>query len=230
MRALFLLLALAAVPAVAQPAVPPAPAAVSPATDAAVDRLLAAMGGRERWAAATGYLTTGLLVVEGEKAPRETTLWVRFDTPQTRSEARAPGSLRVTLLDGDRVVRRLDGVTGNADRATVAGEVLWWQGNLYRNLARLAKRDPALVVTLAGNRLTLSEAGDTLLWIRLSAEGRPAAFGNALNEEGSELGPLVAQGDVRVPEFVRRNGGLWRQQMRSFALNPDFSGVSFTTP
>lgn len=220
--ALLLALLAAALPAVAQPA-PAAAPAMSPAeaaSRAAVDRLLAAMGGREPWAKAGGYRVEAVHRVAGEPTPRESLIVVDFAQPRTRTESRAPGSLRITLLDGDRLQRRRDGDTSAPPPGVLLGEREWWRANLYRTLHRLAANDPALRAALTDRRLVVLDDGAPLLWITLRADGSPSAFGTDFGAPGTTFGPLRAFGDVRAPSTSTRDEGRWRAEITAFALTP----------
>lgn len=199
------------------------------ATRSAVERLLAAMGGREAWRGATGYRVASVIEASGQPR-RESTVWVDFARERTRTEARAPGSLRVTLLDGGKVVRRFDGDTSPPPAGVVLGEREWWRANLYRTLHRLAANDPALTAYLTEKRLVMMDKGEPLLWLRLSPDGRPVATGSDFGGAGTALGPLRTFGAVRVPSTSSRDEGRWTATVSEFQLNPDLSAVSFTQP
>ncbi len=222
MRALMMAVAISA-PAAAQ-----APSPAAAATAAAVERLLVTMGGRETWAGVRAYRVDA--IHDTANGRRESTIWVDFARPRTRTESRAPGSLRVVVLDGERVQRRRDGDTAPPNAATIAAEREWWRTNVYRTIHRLAVRDPALTAYLTETRLAVFERGEPLLWIRLNPDGSPAGFGADFTAPGTVFGPLRPFGAVRVPASSTRNDGTWRASVTGFEPNPDLSAVAFDQP
>jgi hypothetical protein len=164
-----------------------------------VDALLGAMGGRDAWAR-----TTFVHVRATHRDPAlglyDNQIWNDFSAPRVRIEAR---------IDGDRVMRAIDGASGWRVRkgemlaltgAQVETDRRWWEANVYRTLHRLAANDPSLTARAAeGNRLEIFRAdGVRLNWFVLNAAGEPIQFGTWDDERGSVFGPLVdGQGGIR---------------------------------
>lgn len=178
----------------------PAPQASADASAGArVEQLLAAMGGRDAWARAR-FVHVQARHRDPALGTYENRIWNDFSAPRVRIEA---------TIDGDRVMRGIDGVTGWRVRrgesftltpAQVEADRAWWEANVYRTLHRLAVNDPALSARVSGdNRLEIVRAdGRRLNWFVLNAAGEPILFGTWDDERGTVFGPLVGgDGGIR---------------------------------
>ncbi len=197
----------------------------TPAGDAAalgdLERLLDATGGRSAWARARGYRVEAVHHLADQPAPAPNAIILDFARPRVRIESRPAAGWRARVLDGDRGWR-LD--TQGARRLTpaeVADDRQFWESNVYRTLARLARADPDLAVRSAPDgQLLVLRAGQPLLSWRLNRAGEPIAFTPAGSGE-TVFGPLVQSGPLRFPSFSVRDGGRWRAIIDRFVVDPD---------
>ncbi len=115
----------------------------------------------------------------------------------------------------------------------VADDLRWWEAHAYRNIGRLAKKDPALAPKLAADgRLGLYRPdGVRLMWYRLNAAGEPIAFGAWDNEAGTVFGPLAErEGGVRLPMWVASASGDFRVNILEAAALPAAPAADWEKP
>lgn len=181
---------------------------------AAADRLVAAMGGAEAWSRARGLVIRARHWEAQYEAPYDNLIQMSLDEPRMRFEGDSATMKRRRAVAGNagwRVseTRELGPMTAEQ----VADDLRWWEAHAYRNIGRLARRDPTLVSKLAADgRLELHRPdGVRLVWYRLNAAGEPVAFGAWDNERGSVFGPLVERGGgTRLPAWVASSDGTFR--------------------
>lgn len=180
----------------------------------AADRLVAAMGGAEAWSRARGLVIRARHWEADLEAPYDNLIRMSFDEPRMRFEGDSATMKRRRAVVGNsgwRVseVRELGPMTAEQ----VTDDLRWWEAHAYRNIGRLARKDPTIVPRLAADgRLELYRPdGVRLMWYRLDAAGEPVAFGAWDNERGSIFGPLVERGGgVRLPAWAASSDGTFR--------------------
>jgi hypothetical protein len=191
---------------------------------AAADRLVAAMGGAEAWSKARGLRIRAQHWETANEAPYDNLILMSLDEPRMRFEADSAvmGSRRA-ISDGKgwRVSKRTP--LGPMTAEQVADDLRWWEAHAYRNIGRLAKKDPALTPKLAADgRLELYRPdGVRLVWYRLNVAGEPIAFGAWDNEAGTVFGPLTGrEGGVKLPMWVASATGDFRVNIVEAAALP----------
>lgn len=214
-----------------------APGATTPPADAktAVEALLASMGGRDAWAAARGYRVLAQHYLADETGPVRNEIVLDFREPRLRIRSDRPDGRRVNVIDLDGIGepagwRLVEGKPVPMTAGERADQRQWWNANVYRTLSRLARRDPALSVALAGDgRLRVLEAGKPLLWYRLNRAGEPVAFapGDLDGDTATIFGPLVSYGPLKFPSFSVRDGGRWRAIIERFEVDPPLDDAQF---
>lgn len=201
---------------------------------ATLEALLAAMGGRSAWAALRGYAVFAVHHLADQPAPFDNRIWLDFERPRLRIESDLLGLRRVRVLDGERGWRRRGTEPATAlPAADVASEREWWASNVYRTIARLARRDPVLTIALAEDgRLLIQEGGTALAWLRVDRRGEPIAFGarETPPDRGTQFGPLAAHGLLRFPSFSTNNQGHWRALPSRFEADPALPEPMFAAP
>ena len=206
-----------------------------PRAEAAVDAMLAAMGGREAWADARGYRVEAMHYLAEEARPFRNEILLDFREPRLRIRGDRADGPRINIID-------LDGVGEPAGWRLVEGRPVamteqertdqraWWHANVYRSLHRLARRDPALGVGWTEDgRLRVLEDGQSLLWFRLNHANEPVAFGsgNAAAADATIFGPLVQYDSLKFPSFSVRDGGRWRAIIVRFDVDPALDDAQF---
>jgi hypothetical protein len=203
------------------------PAAESESVEALRDRLLAALGGREAWARASGYHVQATHYLADQSAPFANRIWLDFKTPRVRIESDMAGGARQRAMDlsADPPVAWRLGADGQ--QALTPSEIeedrAWWNGNIYRTFHRLAARDPAVTLErLEDGRLQVIEGGEPLLWVRVNLAGEPIAFamGGADAANSTIFGPLRLYDGLRFPSFSVRDQGRWRAVIERFEVDP----------
>lgn len=189
--------------------------ATSPlSAQALADRLVAAMGGRDHWARVKGL---GIAARHHETElplPHDNQLYIAMEEPRMRFEAHGEhiDQVRVVVADkGWYNNRRGPPVTMTP--AQVKDDLDWWEAHVYRNVRRLALRDPGITPRLhSDGRLELIRTdGSRLMWYRLNQQSEPVSFGRFDAELGTVLGPLQeVAGGVRLPIFSASHDGAFR--------------------
>jgi hypothetical protein len=220
--------------AAAQTPAPPAQSAAVPAAEQRAasaedlrDRLLAAIGGREAWAKASGYHVQATHYLADQETPFANRIWLDFKAPRVRIESDMAAGARQRSMDltAEPVVAWRLSADGRhpLTPAEIEEDRAWWNGNIYRTFHRLASGDPALSLeATTDGRLQVIEGGAPLLWIRVNRAGEPIAFamGNADPSAATLFGPLRTHDGLRFPDFSVRDQGRWRAIIRSFEVDP----------
>jgi hypothetical protein len=215
---------------------PAGAAAQVPDRDAAASlaALFDAMGGRPAWAGVQALDVQAVHHLAGEAASFDNRIRIDFMRPRLRIESWLLGLNRVRVVEGASGWRRRgDEPVVALTEAEVASETEWWASHVYRTIARLARGDAALSVTLSGDgRLVVSESGKTLNWLRLDRRGEPIAFGTreTAPERGTIFGPLVAHGALKFPGFSVSDQGRWRAIPRRFEALAELPASLFAPP
>lgn len=181
---------------------------------AAADRLVAAMGGAEPWSRAHGLVIRARHWEAQFEAPYDNLIQMSLDEPRMRFEGDSTTMKRRRAVVGNtgwRVseLRELGPMTAEQ----VTDDLRWWEAHAYRNIGRLARKDPTITPRIAADgRLELHRPdGQRLMWYRLNAAGEPIAFGAWDNEQGAVFGPLVERGGgVKLPAWVASSDGTFR--------------------
>jgi hypothetical protein len=208
-------------------------AQVDPAREAA-DKLVAAMGGREAWASAKGIRIAAQHWERQLAAPYDNLILMSLEEPKMRFEGNSATMKRRRAVVGERGWRVSElSSLGPMTAEQVAGDLRWWEAHVYRNLGRLARREPAVTPKLAADgRLELYRPdGVRLMWYRLNAAGQPIAYGQFEDERGSILGPLVERGGgVRLPAWSTSADGGFRATITEAAVLPAAPDVDYDKP
>lgn len=181
---------------------------------AAADRLVAAMGGAEAWSRAHGLVIRARHWEQQLDGSYENLIQMSLDEPLMRFEGdSATMKRRRAIADGKgwRVseLSELSPMTPEQ----VADDLNWWEAHAYRNIGRLARKDPSITPRLAADgRLELYRPdGSRLMWYRLNLAGEPVAFGTWDNEQGSIFGPLIERGGgIKLPAWATSADGSFR--------------------
>jgi hypothetical protein len=210
--------------------------AQAPAADAESisERMLAALGGRERWAALTSLVNDSYQ--HRSEAPNtvRASISMDFASPRWRIETTAPGLHLIRVWDGTRgqgwrLTR--DGIIEDLPTATRDEDLRWHRAHVYRTLHRIAARDPALQLRLVDDRLAIFEGEQRIAWYRLSSNGEPYAFGAMDDDEGSRCGPWRFEQDgLRHPIWVANASGTWRADLKSLQSNLALDEALFARP
>ncbi len=191
---------------------------------AAADRLVAAMGGAEAWSKARGLRIHAKHWETENAAPYDNLILMSLDEPKMRFEAESATMKRYRAIANGKGWRISEvRPVGPMTPEQVADDLKWWEAHAYRNIGRLAKRDPALTPRLAADgRLELYRPdGVRLMWYRLNVAGEPIAFGAWDNESGTVFGPLaVREGGVKLPVWVASSSGDFRVNILEAAVLP----------
>jgi hypothetical protein len=197
------------------------------------DRMLAAIGGRARWAAVTNTINDSQQNRLDEPTVVRSVIAMDFARRRFRIETTAPGLRLVRVIDGEEHWRltRAGGIEG-VPVATLREDLQWYAGHVYRTLHRIAARDAALRLSIDHRgRLQVHEGDSRIVWFAVDARGEPYAFGAHDDDIGSVTGPWdVEVGGIRHPVWVARPDGSWRAQLKALRVNVVLPDSLFARP
>lgn len=198
-------------------------------------RLVTAMGGAEAWTRARG-LTIAATHYESQFAqPYENVLWIDLDAPRMRFEGRSAWGMNRTRAVVEDRGWRVSEISPLAPMTPqqVKGDLDWWEAHPYRNVRRLALRDPSRRprVGAVGRLELVRPDGSVLMWYRLNPAGEPYAFGVGSGEAGVVLGPLAeVPGGARLPLWSARMDGTFRATGQKGRVLPTAPDVDWERP
>lgn len=207
-------------------------AAVAPA-EVMADRMLAALGGRDHWAALTSLVNDSQQNRAGEPPVVRAVITMDLQSPRFRIDTTGPDLRLVRVLDGDRRWRlNREGVIEPVPAEVLAEDRQWYAGHVYRTLHRVARRDPVLSLGLgADGRLEVHEGGKRIAWYKLDVRGEPYAYGAHADDVGSIFGPWeFEQSGIRHPIWVSSPDGTWRARLKSLETNVVLDDALFAEP
>jgi hypothetical protein len=210
-----------------------APAAVAGGADGAVERMLQALGGRAAWARVTNTVNDSQQNRLVEPAVVRAVITMDFERPRVRIETTAPGLHVVRAMNGERHWRRnRAGEIGPTPDDVAVDDRRFYAGHVYRTLARLARRDPALQVALgSGGRIEVHEAGARIAWYLLDVRGEPYRYGAHGDDTGSVFGPWDRVHDgIHHPAWVSSPDGSWRAMLKELRVNVPLNDAMFERP
>ncbi len=186
---------------------------------ALAEKLLAAMGGRDAWSRVTYVHVEAIHDDLDLPEPFVNRIWNDFSEPRVRFWAgndRFTNGRRIAAGAGVREAGPQAGTPLNAEQ--YESDRGWWEGNVYRTLHRMAKRDAGLAyrASSASRLEVLKPDGTVLNWFVLNQKGEPMLFGSGRDARGTAFGPLASSGSVRYPKWGARADGSWRYEIRRF--------------
>ena len=197
------------------------------------ERMLSAIGGRNAWARVSSTFNDSQQNRLGDPTVVRTLITMEFERQRFRIETTAPDLHLIRVVDHDRSWRlnrqgRIESLPG----AVVAEDLRWYAGHVYRTIQRIAKRDPALSLTVHRNgRLEVYERDARIAWLALDARGEPYAFGAHDDDTGSICGPWDFEvAGIRHPIWVSRPDGSWRAMLITLEVNPAIDHALFARP
>lgn len=199
------------------------------------DDLVEAMGGRDRWSPLLGLSVRARHFEVTVAEPYDNALFIALAEPRMRFEGRNASMSRIRAVIGNRGWR----VSEVSPLAPLAPEIVksdleWWETHAYRNIWRLARRDPTLLPRRhADGRLELYRPdGTRLMWYRLNLAGEPVAFGRFDSDATATiLGPLQdVAGGIRLPTFSSSSDGTFRAVDQRGAVYQSIPRVDWDKP
>jgi hypothetical protein len=209
--------------------------AALPATppETLAERMLAALGGRAAWAAASNTRNDSQQNRAGDPPVVRSVITMDFARPRFRIETTGPGLHLVRVIDGERSWRKTrEGRIEAVPPELLADELRWYAGHVYRTIHRVARRDPALSLSVGQDgRLQVHEGNARIAWFKLDVRGEPYAFGAHADDVGTLSGPWDFEQDgLRQPMWVSNPDGTWRAMVKSLAVNVPLDAALFARP
>ena len=200
--------------------------------DDQVERLLEQVGGRDVWAEATGFHMVEVLEDANLPLPAIREYWVDFERPRIMERTITSTLNQLQALNELEgwIVRDAETSTWSAEE--VAGWRGFWPGIPTRVFHLLASDDPSVEVDLRdGNRLDIRVDGRFAVWIGLSDDGTPVAYGREESHTSTHfLGRMEEYGGVRLWTAAYEPGDMWKVTMVDYDLFDKVLPVSFGLP
>lgn len=214
------------VAASAWPATATASAAAVPddAAHALAERMLEALGGRARWAAVRTLRNDSQQNRITEPRVVRAVIHLQLAPLAVRIDTTAPGLRLARAVLGHQHWRiGRDGRTLPIPDEVLADDRQWLATHIYRTIARVAARDPALTLQQPQpQRLEVWQDGALLIWLLLDAAGEPYRFGRGGDDAGTLCGPWAFEsGGIRHPVWTSNRDGTWRAWLRELVVNAD---------
>ena len=205
----------------------------APEPEALADRMLAALGGRAAWTAATNTVNDSQQNWDGEPPLLRVVITMDFTRPRFRIHTRGEGIDLIRVVDGERHWRiTRDGTVAPVSAETLAEDRRWYQGHVYRTLHRIAKRDPSVRLAVGKEGRLEAYEGDTrIAWYLLDRAGQPYRYGSHDDDTGAIFGPW--EGNVKGiahPVWVTRDDGKWRAMLKHLDVNVALDDTLFAPP
>jgi hypothetical protein len=201
--------------------------------EAAVERMLQALGGRAAWARVTNTVNTSQQNRLVDPAVLLVVITMDFERPRVRIESTAPNLHVARAMNGDRHWRRnRAGELGPVPDEVLFDDRRFYAGHVYRTLSRLARRDPALrVVVGSDGRIEVHESGARIAWYLLDVRGEPYRYGAHDDDTGSVFGPWDRVRDgIHHPAWVSSPDGSWRAMLKELRVNVPMNDSMFDKP
>ena len=201
--------------------------------EALAEKMLRAVGGRANWAAIRNTVHDAQQFRVDVPNEVRGVITMDFERPRFRIDTTAPGLRVARAIDGDRDWRLTrDGTLADVPAATRSEDLRWYAAHVYRTIARIAKRDPAISVSLASDgRLQVSEGGKRIAWYRLNSAGEPFAYGAHDDERGSLAGPWKYElNGIRHPVWTSSVDGTFRASINVLKVNVELDDAVFSPP
>lgn len=205
----------------------------APAAEVMADRMLAALGGRDTWAAVRNTVNDSQQNRAGEPPVVRAVVTMDFQRPRFRIDTTGPNLNLIRVIDGDRHWRlNREGRIEPLPAELLAEDRQWYAAHVYRTIHRIALRDPALSLGVGSDgRLEVHEQGKRIAWFKLDVRGEPHAFGAHADEVGSICGPWEFQeAGIRHPVWVTNRDGTWRAMIKSLKINVRLDDSLFAQP
>jgi hypothetical protein len=181
---------------------------------AAVERMLAATGGKKAWAAARsiqieyhGWRVSPQALQVTERA------WQDLRQPNQRFEWKGAGLDVVAVLTPARGGRVRAGVFQALSEQEHRNELNFWPRDFYTLFYRFAVGDPDLYVQMRAPKVVVrSNTQGELGWFEIDSAGAPVRWGTLNGGAPLEYvyGPLKSFGTVRFPAWGADLTGRWR--------------------
>jgi hypothetical protein len=197
------------------------------------ERLLSAIGGRAAWAGLKNTVNDSQQFRTTDPEQVRAIITMDFTQPRWRIDTSAPGLQLTRVVDGERDWRRTrGGEIAPLSAATRQADLQWYAGHVYRTLARMARHDPLLQLTVGHDgRLEVHEGASRIAWFKLTAAGEPYAFGGVGDGAGSISGPWTAvEQGIRHPAWVAHADGTWRSSLNRLQVNVPLNDALFQRP
>ena len=208
-------------------------ATAAPEPEQLAERMLASLGGREAWARAKNTVNDSRQDWDGEPPELRVVITMDFERPRLRIETWGKSLHVIRVLDGEAHWRQSrDGQIGPVPDHILETDRKFWQGHVYRNLHRIAARDPAIRLAIGKeDRLEVHEAGKRIAWYALDRRAQPYLYGAHDDEVGAIFGPWEREaGGIRHPVWVTREGGKWRAMLNRLEVNVPLEAAIFARP
>ena len=199
--------------------------------DKEIEKLLEAVGGKETWENATGFIMDEILYSTNYELPVIRKYWVDFKTPRIREHSKTAGLENVNALNEDHGWTMRNGALSAWEDNTVNGWRSFWPGIPTRIFHLLASDDPSLSYKWRDGVIDFFIDGQRVVWIATDERGTPVAYGRDERHTITHfLGKPLQYGDTVLWSEATEPGGAWRVIMVDYELLTESHTVSFAPP
>lgn len=205
--------------------------AAEPAAAEEVEKMLTAMGGRDVWRDAQGFIMSEVLHTDQHETPFVRQYWVDFRSPRIMEQTIGNGLRQTRALNVDSGWTVRNGVLETWSDAQVSGWRSFWPGIPTRVFHLLANDDPAVDARWRDGVLDIFIDRQRAVWIAADEEGTPVAYGREERHSDTHfLGKALPYGNVTLWSEAIEPGGDWRVVMVDYQLLDQPHDVSFDPP
>lgn len=198
---------------------------------AEIEKMLAAVGGRDIWRDASGFEMTEILYDAGTPLPVIRRYAVDFRSPRIKETSVGSGLRRTNALNDVEGWTDENGVLMSWPAERHARWRSFWPGIPTRIFHLVASNDPSVTAKWRDGVLDFYIGGDRVVWIGLDENGVPVAYGRAdRHTETHFLGKPMRYGDVTLWSEATEPGGEWRVVMVDYVLMREPMAESFAPP
>lgn len=197
-----------------------------------VEKLLEAVGGRDAWADAHGFIMYEVLYSANQDLPVYRQYWIDFKQPRIQYTSKGQGFFNRYVLNVDHGWSSMDGEIEDWEAGMVGGFSHFWRGIPTRVFHMLASNDPSIRAELRDDQvIDIYHNGERVVWIATDPEGKPVAYGREdRHTETHFLGELKTYGDVKLWDTATEPGGLWEVVMIDYELLKAPHTISYERP
>lgn len=192
----------------------------NPMEEETIAKMIDAVGGIEVWSKAKGFRMLEIAWYGNLDHPLVREFWVDFEQPRIRMETKSierRQAVALNISSGWTKAENQKTTQWDADR--VNGWKSFWPGIPTRVFSLIAQNHPSLTYELFPDRIDFFVDGTFAVWISVSKDGVPLAYGR--NKEHTEthfLGEVMPYGPVKLWKEATEPGGQWKVEMVDYEL------------
>ena len=182
------------------------------------DKLLSAMGGADAWKDTKTVHSLAVNHHPQARLPYIQEYWYFTDRIEHVVTINNHDMDRKRAYTKDGGYSYLRGESRPFDEERMANEIQSWHRSVYRKLLLLARKDPALQLTIADDgRLEFMDGDRFIGWLMVAEDGTPIQHGGSEDRAShTNFGALMEFGDINWPANGHDESG-WRFELLSIS-------------